>query len=193
MMNTPTHTLQKVAFFGHPGSFTEQAALQFVQLSGLESITLPCHSIKEVFEIGRSGKGFFGVVPLQNTLSGDVAETAHHLKTTGVNEVRKIQVGIIQNLFANSIKSNSTEGHNVYSHPHALAQCRNFIAKAGLIPHSYFSTSTAARDLSQNMLPPGSFVIGHDGLGKKYQLHPVHKNITDTPCATTFLVFKGKG
>ena len=179
----------KIAFFGHPGSFTESAAKEYVLIESIDTpLYIPCISIKEVFETVDKGSGFIGVIPIFNTHAGDVPEYVSIKDCYVFEELRKIQIGIVQNLLGNG-SSTLVQGSEVYSHSHALKQCSDFIEKTGLVPIPHTSTSSAARDLSLRRLADGSMIIGHDGLSKIYGLRILKAGIENEPSATTFLAF----
>lgn len=122
----------KVAFQGERGAYSESAALSFFT----RSIKLkPCKDLSDVFESVEKGEAPYGVVPLENSLEGSVSQTydlllAHNLKVCG-----EIVLKIVHCLIAHP-ETNLDSIRVVYSHPQALAQCRNFLERLGckLIP-----------------------------------------------------------
>jgi chorismate mutase / prephenate dehydratase len=121
-----------VAFQGEPGAFSEQAALQFF---GSSITTLPCETLEVVFSKVEHGEIQYGIVPVENSLEGSISQSYDlllnsNLKVCGESELR-VSHCLISNHGATleSLKQ-------VYSHPQAFGQCRNFLNrfKFELIP-----------------------------------------------------------
>lgn len=129
-----------VAFQGERGAFSELALRRTFD----ESVgVLPCHTFAQVFDSVSSGKAKYGVVPVENTLGGTINDTldllAMHPEITVVGEQ---QVRVIHNLIV--LPGTKLEDiKHVYSHPQALAQCKEFLSTelkdAELVP--YYDTA----------------------------------------------------
>ena len=131
-----------VAFQGEIGAFSELATRRFFS----EDVkVLPCHSFKDAFDAISSGKAEFGVIPVENALGGtvydplDLIKTHSELKVVGETEIR-----VVHNLIGfpgTDIK----DIKKVYSHPQAIAQCKEFLERempyAEAIP--FFDTAGA--------------------------------------------------
>ena len=131
-----------VAFQGERGAFSELATRRFFS----EDVkVLPCHSFKDAFDAISSGKAEFGVIPVENALGGtvydplDLIKTHSELKVVGETEIR-----VVHNLIGfpgTDIK----DIKKVYSHPQAIAQCKEFLERempyAEAIP--FFDTAGA--------------------------------------------------
>lgn len=114
----------RVAFLGPRGSFTEEAALKIFSDYGAVFISLP--SIREVFRAVENGDADYGVVALENSLEGSVGETIDLLSNSNVKICGETEIRIRHNLIVRPGTSPS-DIKLVVSHPHAIAQCRNFI------------------------------------------------------------------
>ena len=131
-----------VAFQGERGAFSELATRRFFS----EDVkVLPSHSFKDAFDAISSGKAEFGVIPVENALGGtvydprDLIKTHSELKVVGETEIR-----VVHNLIGfpgTDIK----DIKKVYSHPQAIAQCKEFLERempyAEAIP--FFDTAGA--------------------------------------------------
>ena len=62
----------RVAYLGPAGTFSEEAALGFF---GSSIVRVPCASFDEVFRTTTAGAADFGVVPVENSTEGMVAQT----------------------------------------------------------------------------------------------------------------------
>lgn len=131
-----------VAFQGERGAFSELAARRVFD----EKVkVLPCHSFKDTFDAVSSGRAEYGVLPIENTLGGAVYESLDLLKThSELTVVGETEVRVIHNLIGFP-ETKLDEIKKVYSHPQALAQCKEFLEKH--LPDSeaipFFDTSGA--------------------------------------------------
>jgi chorismate mutase / prephenate dehydratase len=133
-----------VAYFGPPGTHTHMAARAAF---GLTANYVDAGTIPGVFEAVVRGRVQFGVAPIENSTEGGVTFTLDSLvehddvRISGelVLDVTQCLVGLTEDL---------GQIQRVYSHPQALAQCRNWLAKN--LPRAQLvvslSTSTAARE-----------------------------------------------
>ena len=114
----------KVAYLGPRATFTHQAAIEHF---GQAVEFIPVQTIKDVFEEITKEKADFGVVPVENTIEGIVNYTLdllvdYPLKITG-------EVILEISLHLMGINPNLNEIQRVYSHRHALAECREWLMK----------------------------------------------------------------
>jgi len=161
----------KVAYLGPRATFTHQASIkQFGQ--AVEHI--PVQTIKDVFEEIVRNKANFGVVPVENTIEGIVNYTLdllvdYPLKITG-EIILEISLHIM------SVNPNLNEIVRVYSHRHALAECRDWLQKnlpdAQLIEVE--STAKAA-ELAKDDYEAAA--IASEAAADIYGLHIIEKKI----------------
>lgn len=114
-----------VAFQGERGAFSELAVRRSFDE---EAKVLPCHSFAQTFDAVSSGKASYAVLPVENTLGGTIYDNldllAMHPELTVVGEQ---QVRVVHNLIG--VPGAKLEDiKKVYSHPQALAQCKEFLA-----------------------------------------------------------------
>jgi chorismate mutase/prephenate dehydratase len=173
----------KVAYFGPEATFTHLAAMNHF---GRGTGFVPQPSIKDVFEDVEKGRCPFGVVPVENSMEGAVNHTLDLFFTTDVGIVAEIY-----NPIAHALLSLAEDMHfikKVYSHPQALAQCREWLGKN--LPDAEReecpSTSEAARCAAKN---PDSAAIASSLAGQVYNLNVLAPQIQDASNnVTRFLV-----
>ncbi len=112
-----------VAYFGPAYTNTHYAAvLRF----GATSRLLPADTISEVIDLVEHGKVHYGVVPIENSTEGVVRETLDALYRTTLSIADELNVPVRHSLWGSGALTDVT---TVYSHPQALAQCRNWLAR----------------------------------------------------------------
>src|SRR5437879_668577 len=131
----------KVAYLGPEDSFSHLAA---VERFGHAVEYMQVGSIAAVFEEVNRGHADFGVVPLENSIDGRVADTLDmFLRLTQLKIVSEVRLPIHHNLLSNCEQQKIGR---VYSKEQALSQCRTWLSKhmrqARLIPVSSSSAAT---------------------------------------------------
>ncbi len=188
-MQAEGHTL--AGFQGEHGAYSEIAARSFDK----SAVPIPCAEFSEVFEGVKSGGLDFGVVPVENSIAGSVADVNDLLISTDLNVIGEITVPVHHCLLALP-ETDYREIKVVYSHPQALSQCKGFIARNKLEARPYYDTAGAAMMLAQDR-PKASAAIASRLCAEIYGLEPLKENIEDSQSNTTrFLVLsreKGKG
>lgn len=168
-LETPT----KVSFLGPWATFSHQAAINNFGSSGY---FIPASTPLEVLSEVESGRADFGVVPVENSNEGSVNVTLDMLVETELKICAEISLKIEQCFL---VKDPKAEILRIYSHTHALAQCRSWITKhypdAELIPVS--STAEAAKKVSKEDF---SAAIASEVAAKIYDLYILQKGIQDT-------------
>ena len=140
--------MSRVAFLGPEGTFTSQAVSKAVP--GAKRIALP--TIAEVIAAVRDGDVPLGVVPMENSIEGSVFLTLDDLAfgPPGAYIRGEVTVPIAMNLMGQRGGSLS-DITTVRSQPHALAQCRQWLARNLPAAEQQAATSTAeaAREAAQ--------------------------------------------
>jgi chorismate mutase/prephenate dehydratase len=165
----------RVAYLGPEYSYSYLAA---VERFGQKVDLINVGSITAVFEAVNRGEVDFGVVPLENSTDGRVADTLDmFLRLPQMRIVAEIRLTIHHNLMANCEQQ---EIRRVYSKEQALSQCRNWLSKN--VPHASLhamaSTADAARLAQQER---GAAAIASRQASVKYGLRILFENIEDSP------------
>ncbi len=161
----------RVCFLGPEGSFSHQAAINafshYVELS-------PCRNFRELFDMVEGKRSEFSILPIDNSLAGPVGEVLDLLLERNVYVVGERYERIDLCLLSEKDIGNIRE---IYSHSHALEQCRDYISErfpnAKLI--SVESTSKAAQIAKER----GEAVIGAELLSEIYGLRVIERSIQD--------------
>jgi chorismate mutase/prephenate dehydratase len=165
----------KVAYLGPEYSFSHLAA---VERFGQSVEFVKVGSIAAVFEEVNRGHTDFGVVPLENSTDGRVADTLDmFIRLPQLKICAEIRLPIHHNLMANCEQQ---EIRRIYSKPQALSQCRTWVSKN--VPHASLhevaSTATAA-ELAQR--EPGAAAIASRQAAVRFGLRVLFSDIEDSP------------
>lgn len=178
----------KVAYLGPKATFTHLACLrQF----GFSASYMPVTSIKEVFSEVERGRAKYGVVPIENSTEGVVNHTLDMFIDSPLKIVGEVLQEVSHHLMNKSGKLEDVK--RLYSHPHAIAQCRNFIENH--LPQVPISeVSSTARAAEQCAEDPAAAAIASELAAQLYGLaiikHRIEDNIHNF---TRFLVVAEKG
>src|SRR5262249_39245300 len=173
-----SRSLQKVlqvAYLGPEYSFSHLAAIErFGQSAKLVQVG----SIATVFEEVNRAQVDFGVVPLENSTDGRVADTLDmFLRMPQLIICAEIRLRIHHNLMA---ACEQEMIRRVYAKPQALAQCRNWLSKT--VPqatlHPVASTATAAELAPREA---GAAAVASRQAAVRYGLRILFSDIEDSP------------
>src|SRR5205085_3511531 len=183
-------SLQKVLKVAYLGPEDSSSHLAAVERFGHNIEFIRVGSIAAVFEEVNRGHADFGVVPLENSTDGRVADTLDmFLRLPQLKVCAEVRLPIHHNLLANCEQQ---EIRRVYSKPQALSQCRNWLSKN--VPHASLhevaSTATAA-ELAQR--EPGAAAVASRQAAVRYGLRILFTDIEDSPYnETRFAVIGGQ-
>ncbi len=164
----------RVAFQGEHGAYSEEAVHQYL---GAEVETIPCKTIREVFNLAEVEEVEYGVVPVENSIEGSIYETYDLLLTSSVKVVGEVSLRIIHCLIALP----STELKDVkivYSHPQALAQCKGFLASLGVETMITYDTAGSVRLIREKELKDAA-AIASEKAAQMYGMKILAKGIED--------------
>lgn len=128
----------RVVYLGPKYSYSYQATVEhFGESAELSAVA----TIAAVFEELQRGQADYGVVPLENSTDGRVADTMDMFAKMPVKICGEVQLRIRHNLLSKCPRDQIQE---VYSKPQALSQCRDWLAKHLPWARTVEMTSTAA-------------------------------------------------
>jgi chorismate mutase/prephenate dehydratase len=119
----PRNKDTQVAFFGERGSYTEQAMLEYFQT---EVTGLPMETFEEVMQAVQEGKSEYGVLPIENSSTGTLADIFDLLSEYNVYIIGEHMVKIEHNLWGLP-GAKLSDIRQVYSHKQGLLQCSQFL------------------------------------------------------------------
>lgn len=176
----------RVAYLGPTGSFSEQAAFEYM---GEDISGVPCPDFDEVFRRVESDGADVGMVPVENSTEGAVNRTLDLLLNTPVRIVGEHTIVIRHCLLT---KTGTMEGvTRVMAHPQALAQCQHWLGMnhVQLAREPVASNAEAARIASED---PTVAAIASDIAARAWGLEVVAEGIQDDPSNRTRFLAIGK-
>ena len=140
-----------LAFLGPSGTYTEEAALLYDP--GAELRAYP--TITAVGTAVASGETPEGVVPIENSIEGSVNFTLDLLVSEDSILIRNEMVLPIEHYLMGKPGTRIDEVRVIYSHPQALAQCREYLETrfAGAERSASLSTAQAVGEAIASELP----------------------------------------
>lgn len=185
-----SRSLQKpctVAYLGPEGTFSYFAAMDFLG----ESMTfVPCRDFNEIFRGVSLGRFDAGVIPLENSIHGTIAQSFDLFSQYEVN----IQAEFFSRI-SNSLLSREKELekiNTVYSHAQPLGQCASWLRAhlPGARLVSVESTAAAAWKASRE---DGAAAIGHRSMAEKLNMSSLADDIQDDTANWTRFVLVRAG
>jgi prephenate dehydratase len=135
--------LKKIAFQGEPGANSHEACRTYFP----DYEAVPCATFEEAFEAIKTGACQLGMIPIENSIAGRVADVHHLLPASGLKIVGERFKPIRFQLMAN--KGVTLDKVKIaMSMPIALSQCRHSLKKLGLAHESAGDTAGAAKALA---------------------------------------------
>jgi len=179
---------RRAAFLGEPGTFSHKACTQYF---GTEVSAVPMSSFKQIFEAVKGGEVDFGVVPLENSLTGSIHENYDHLLEYDLRIIGEITVRIMHNLIARS-GTRVEDIKRVFSHPQVFQQCRQFLEQhQGWELVSARDTATAVKRIKEKGVAADAAIAGK-AAAEIYGMDVIQEGIETNPRNYTRFVVVSK-
>ena len=135
---------RKVAFQGEPGANSHLAIHEVYP----DAEAIPCATFEDAFAAIASGQADLGMIPIENSVAGRVADIHHLMPESGLHIVAEHFMPVRHQLLA--VKgATQADIKTVESHVHALGQCRKVIRQLGIRPIVAADTAGSAREISE--------------------------------------------
>src|SRR5579862_6159410 len=156
---------------GYPGPAGSHSAAATLLLAPEGSTTEPLASFIAVVEAAVAGEVSLGVLPIENSLHGPVAETHDLLYEAPLSIVSEVTLPIVHCLLAKS-PIQPSEVKTLRSNSVAFDQCREFIHASGarLLPAA--TTAEAARDVAGSDDPTEAAIASAEAAAR-FGLHVI--------------------
>ena len=177
----------KVAYLGPRATFTHLAC---IRKFGSSAQYVPQTSIKDVFNEVERGRADFGVVPIENSTEGVVNHTLDMFIDSNLQIYGEVLQEVSHHLLSKSDSLKAVK--KIYSHPHALAQCRHWLeTNMPEVPLAeVHSTARAAEICTED---PSAAAIASELAAQIYALKVLKPRIEDNiNNYTRFLILSSK-
>lgn len=173
-----------VAFQGERGAF---AHLALERTFGPRAWLVTTRSFADVVRAVRVGTATYGLLPVHNTVLGEIPEVRGLLEAPGLEVVQEVEQPLVHCLLANPGATLADITH-VYSHPVALAQCTRFLAAhPAMASHEWHDTAAAAREVQQRGARHEAAIASAPAAGR-YGLAMLAQDIADQRENSTWFV-----
>ena len=134
----------KIAFQGEPGANSHIAIAEAYP----DAEPIPCATFEDALAAISSGEADLGMIPIENSVAGRVADIHHLLPDSGLFIIGEWFLPVHHQLMAPR-GARLADIKAVESHVHALGQCRRVIRERSIKPIVSGDTAGAARDIAQ--------------------------------------------
>jgi len=136
--------IKKIVFQGEPGANSHLACHE--AFPDYEAIPYP--TFEDAFSAISAGEVELGMIPIENSVAGRVADIHHLMPHSGLHIVAEHFMPVRHQLLG--VRGAKLEEiDTVESHVHALGQCRKIIRKLGLKPLVAADTAGSAREVAE--------------------------------------------
>ncbi|MGL6210138.1 MAG: prephenate dehydratase [Paracoccaceae bacterium] len=173
----------RIAFQGEPGAYSHQACRQ----SRPEMEAVPCATFEDVMELTRSGKVDLGMLAVENSTYGRVADVHTLLPQGGLHIIDEAFVRVHIALLAVR-GAGLADVRRVRCMSILQGQCRGFLKAHGLAALNWHDNAAGARAVSE-LGDPAEAALASELAGEIYGLDVLARQIEDQANNTTrFLV-----
>ena len=168
--------MKKIAIQGIQGSFHDIAAHRY--FAGEELEMLYCDTFEEVVARMKDDRSVIGMMAIENTIAGSLLSNYELLRASGASVVGEYKLHIRHSIMCLP-EDDWSDILEVNSHPVALMQCRNFLAKHPtfkMVEHA--DTAGAARDIAKKGMR-GHAALCHAAAAKLYGMKVLEDGIED--------------
>ena len=134
----------RIAYQGEPGANSHIACNDVYP----DFEPWPCPTFEDALAAVKSGEARYAMIPIENSLAGRVADIHHLLPGAGLYIIGEHFLPIRFQLMAPKGTAMAAIT-DVFSHVHALGQCRKIIRRLGLKAHVAGDTAGAARQVAE--------------------------------------------
>ncbi|WP_050929050.1 prephenate dehydratase [Aestuariivita boseongensis] len=174
---------KRIAFQGELGAYSHQACRE----ARPDMEALPCRTFEDAIEAVRSGEADLGMLPVENSTYGRVADIHSLLPRSGLHIIDEAFVRVHINLLA--VPGTPLDQiEQAMSHTVLLGQCKEFLAKHGIHRITGADTAGSARHVAE-LGDPKIAALASELAGEIYGLDVLARHIEDEGNNTTrFLI-----
>ncbi|WDV44333.1 prephenate dehydratase [Clostridiaceae bacterium M8S5] len=163
----------RIGYQGEPGSFSQEALIEhFTDKVKMFNV----REFEGVFELIEKGEIDYGVLPIENSSTGGIAEVYDLLKKYGFYIIGERCIKVEHNLVA--LKNAEIKDINqVYSHPQAFKQCSEFLKEHPRLKRiPYKNTAISAKYIKEEQSKNKAAICSKKA-AQLYDLEIINENI----------------
>ncbi|WP_300463884.1 3-deoxy-7-phosphoheptulonate synthase [Desulfobacula sp.] len=175
--NLAAEDSKTAAFIGEYGAYSHKASLGYF---GEEITPVPMKTFKDIFHAVQSGNCQYGVIPLENSLSGSIHENFDLLQEYNLKIIGEITIRVQHALIAHGGVS-KTDIKRILAPPPAFSQCKNYLDQypdIELVPVT--ATSSAVRQVKDSE-DKYAAAIGSAMAASIFEMTILEESIEDNP------------
>ncbi|MEQ9143123.1 MAG: prephenate dehydratase [Parvibaculaceae bacterium] len=176
---SPAAPENTIVFQGEAGANSHIACRQAFP----DMVEMPCDTFEEAFAAVKEGRARLGMIPIENSVAGRVADIHHLLPESGLYIIGEHFLPIRFQLMG--VKGATLDGlKSVESHVMALGQCRKLIAEMGLRKIVGVDTAGSARQVAEAGDPTRA-ALAPELAAEIYGLEILKRDVEDAAHNTT--------
>jgi len=171
----------KIGISGDVGSFSEQAAKEYIKNKKIENYKLKyLISVENVLENLNKQKIDIGIFPIENSNGGIVIESVYAMSRHIFKIKELFEIPVIHCLLAKK-DVRKEDIKNIASHDQALKQCKMYLKRKWPEAHLHETDDTAktAKNLSEKKLTEDTAVLAPEICADLYGLAIIEKSVQD--------------
>lgn len=173
----------RIAFQGEPGAYSHQAC----HAARPRMDALPCKTFEDVIAAVQDGTAALGMLPVENSIYGRVADIHRLLPASGLHIVDEVLIRVHINVLGLP-GARLDQIRRALSHTVLLGQCYGFLREHGIERVTAADTAGAARLVAETG-DPAQAALASELAGEIYGLDVLARHIEDQDTNTTrFLV-----
>jgi prephenate dehydratase len=177
--------VSRATVVGYPGPAGTHSAAASLLLAPDGASHEPLQSVIAVVEAAVASEVNLGVLPIENSLHGPVAETHDLLYEAPLSIVSEVTLPIVHCLLAKS-PIQVSEVKTLRSYPVAFDQCREFVHAIGARCLPSATTADAAREVAESDDPTEAAIASAEA-GRRFGLHVIAPDVGDHAAFTRFV------
>ncbi|MCK5837569.1 MAG: prephenate dehydratase, partial [Desulfobacula sp.] len=175
--NLDSRAAKTAAFFGENGAYSQKAGMSYF---GDDVTTIPMKSYRDIFNACQNGSVEYGVIPIENSLSGSIHENFDLLQEYDLTIIGEITIRIKHALIAHK-SMDKKDIKKILAPPPAFSQCKNFLdqyPKVQQVPVK--ANSSAVRHVREGR-DPSAAAIGSAMGADIFDMKVIEESIEDNP------------
>ncbi|MDA3792008.1 MAG: 3-deoxy-7-phosphoheptulonate synthase [Desulfobacula sp.] len=165
------------AFIGEYGAYSHKASLGYF---GEEITPIPMKTFKDIFHAVQTGGCQYGVIPLENSLSGSIHENFDLLQEYDLKIIGEITLRIQHALIAHENVSKN-EITKILAPPPAFSQCKNYLDQYPDIEQIPVKATSSAVRYVKDSNDKHAAAIGSTMAAKIFNMNILEESIEDNP------------